>query len=189
MWVRVSGEMVRGKSLYKCICGIERYVVVWDVENGKSKGCGCTSRFLDGSAAKAVNTRHNKTYSKEWRTWIEFRRRCNSTHRLDSKNYSLRGILYDKNWDIFENFLADMGECPTGCSLDRIDNDGNYNKENCKWSTRKEQERNKRSNRMITIFCEQMSVAEACDFFNVSSNKIYQRLNRGWSPEKALLHQ
>lgn len=78
-----------------------------------------------------------------------------------------------------------MGPRPEGCTLDRKDNAGPYSPENCVWSPRKVQERNKRTNRLITVFGRTMTVAEAAEAFDVKTN-LYQRLNRGMSPEEAV---
>jgi len=79
-----------------------------------------------------------------YRTWANMRQRCDNINRPDYINYGGRGITYQTSWGKFENFLIDMGEKPDGMSLDRINNEGNYTKENCRWSTRKEQNRNTR---------------------------------------------
>jgi len=187
MWTIQECTPIKGKSLYQCDCGVTRWVVIYDVNHGKSTGCGCVGRKKWAAAAKLANTKHGATNTPEFTTWTELRRRCRSLNRHDSKNYSQRGITFDSRWDVFDNFLQDMGKRPDGCSLDRINNNLGYFKGNCRWSTRKEQERNKRTNRIITIFCEQIPVCAACEFFGISANSVYQRLNRGWPPEMALL--
>lgn len=187
MWTRLPCAVKNSKAFYRCECGTERWVVIYDVTSGKSKGCGCKGFSAFITAAKRANTTHGATKTREFCAWTELRRRCRSVERHDSINYSGRGITFDSRWDIFDNFLSDMGLRPDGYSLDRIDNNKGYSKENCRWASRKEQERNKRTNRIITIFCEQMPVCAACEFYGVSSGTVYQRLNRGWPPEKALL--
>lgn len=79
----------------------------------------------------------------EYRTWEGMKRRCNNPNHPQYHRYGGRGIVYDSTWEKFENFLKDMGPRPTGYTLDRIDNNGNYCKENCKWSSAKEQQLNR----------------------------------------------
>lgn len=79
------------------------------------------------------------------------KQRCNNPDSRDYKNYGGRGIKYCEKWETFEGFFEDMGMCPDGLSLERIDNDGHYSKENCKWATRKEQNNNRRDNTTFII--------------------------------------
>jgi len=188
LWKRLPIKFSRHRQAwYQCVCGTVRQVVILDVTKGKSKGCGCVRVAVALPLAKAASTKHGAHLTREFSAWVELRRRCRATSRHDSKNYSERGISVDPRWDTFIAFREDMGDRPEGHSLDRIDNEKGYCKENCRWATRKEQERNKRSNRLITVFCEVFTVSAACEFYQINSNAVYQRLNRGWPPEKALL--
>jgi len=82
--------------------------------------------------------------TKTYRSWAGMVRRCRNPHTLDWPRYGGRGIQVCSRWLVFENFLSDMGERPKGKSLDRIDNDGNYNPDNCHWATNKEQAKNRK---------------------------------------------
>lgn len=92
------------------------------------------------------NTKHghggNTNRSRTYRTWEGMKRRCTNPKHPQYHRYGGRGIMYDPSWEKFENFLKDMGQRPIGYTLDRIDNDGNYCVENCKWSSAKEQQSN-----------------------------------------------
>lgn len=80
-----------------------------------------------------------------YRSWVGMRSRCNNPKDKDYKNYGGRGIKVCETWSSFENFINDVGERPNGMSLDRIDNDGDYKPSNCKWSTPREQQLNRRT--------------------------------------------
>ena len=91
-----------------------------------------------------------KEFYSEYQRWKAMRRRCYLKTDKDYKNYGERGIKVCKRWDKFENFIKDMGKCPKGFSLDRIDSNGNYEPKNCKWSSAYEQSRNRRTVPKIT---------------------------------------
>jgi len=116
--------------------------------------------------------------------WIAMKKRCNNPNDRGYKNYGGRGIKVCEAWLSFENFFEDMGERPPNMSLDRVDNNGDYCKENCKWSTRKEQNRNTRRSILITINGEIKSLPEWCGELGVEYNKARKRLYRGWPIEE-----
>lgn len=79
-----------------------------------------------------------------YKSWAEMKQRCNNSNRKDFQNYGGRGITYDPHWEVYANFRKDMGSRPEGHSLDRIDNSKGYFKDNCRWATAEEQNRNRR---------------------------------------------
>lgn len=162
--------------LVRCSCGTERAVIAHDLRAGKSKSCGDCIRMTNFiQAAKAANTKHGMERTSEYRTWVDMRRRCHQPHRLDYKNYGARGIYVCDEWrNSFKAFYRDMGTRPAGYVLDRRNNDGPYSPENCQWVTRKQQERNKRSNRLVAIGGETLTVVEASEKFSIPAHRLYK---------------
>jgi hypothetical protein len=118
------------------------------------------------------------------------RQRCDNFKNTNYSRYGGRGITYDENWCRFENFLLDVGEKPEpNMELDRIDNDGNYCKENCRWATRKEQTRNrggKRATRLYTFNGKTLCIADWAKEIGITPQSLQKRLNKGWPLEIAL---
>jgi hypothetical protein len=118
------------------------------------------------------------------------KQRCNNPKNTHYARYGGRGITYDPAWNKFENFLQDMGEKPDHrMELDRINNEDNYCKENCRWATRKEQTRNrggKRATRLYTFNGKTMCIADWAKEIGITPQSLQKRLNKGWPLELAL---
>lgn len=113
-------------------------------------------------------------------------RRCTVPTEKSYARYGGRGIMVCERWRRFENFVEDMGERPKGTTLERKDNDGNYEPDNCKWATRAEQMRNMRVNRHLTANGKTMIVRDWSHERNLPPNTILNRLNRKWTVDEAL---
>lgn len=124
-------------ALWNCVCecGVVKSVFSTSLRTGNTKSCGCHRREVLLNLTHGQSTVGSRTY----RTWKEMRQRCMNPNNGKWKWYGGRGISITPSWDSFETFLADMGERPENCSIDRIDVHGNYEPENCRWATVKQQ--------------------------------------------------
>ena len=125
---------------------------------------------------------HTPTY----RSWKAMMARCYSPNVYGFANYGGRGIKVCRDWHGFLTFLADMGERPAGTSLDRIDNDGNYNPSNCRWATAKEQNNNKKSNVHLTLNGETLPALQWAAKLGMKYATLMKRREDGWTDEEIL---
>lgn len=120
-------------------------------------------------------------------SWIQMRQRCLNPNNPDYKYYGGRGITICETWNTFDIFLLDMGEKPKEASLDRIDNNGNYCKLNCRWATKLEQARNRRDNLYVMFRGTSTSLSELSDLCGLAPKILRSRIfDSGWSVEKAI---
>jgi len=137
----------RAVWLCRCACGASALVRGGDLRSGNTRSCGCfaldTQRAVGRSSA-ARGTTHGRSRTPQYKAWAGMLQRCSNKNARAYKYYGARGIKACPRWFRFENFLADMGERPPGKTLDRINNDGNYEPSNCRWATPKEQQANRR---------------------------------------------
>lgn len=133
------------KHVFRCFCGRKFIAIGADVTIGRTKSCGCWHSFMAG----IKRIKHNASHLSEYGAWGEMKRRCYDKRRLGYENYGGRGIIVCSHWlASYSNFIADMGLKPgPEYSLDRIDNNGNYEPDNCRWTTRVIQNRNQRGHK------------------------------------------
>jgi hypothetical protein len=173
------------KSLWKCICDCGREAIVAYVEltAGATKSCGC----IIGQHKRTHGATVGGKPSPEFMAWGSLRARCENPHSRSYKDYGARGIKVCERWATFENFLADMGPRPSPAySIDRRDNNGNYEPGNCHWTTRVAQSNNRRSSRFLTINGETKTYAEWERHADLPPGRVFTRLKMGWKPEEVL---
>lgn len=169
-------------SYWNCRCDCGNSVIVRrnGLTTGNTQSCGCLwveSKVIHGE-------RNNDLYA----TWSSMKRRCDNPKDKKYKDYGGRGIKVCERWYDFKNFLEDMRPRPTNKhQLDRIDVNGPYSPENCRWATAKENMRNKRDNRYITYQGVKKTLVEWSEITGLGSGLIARRLDDGWSVKQALL--
>lgn len=172
----------------RCVCGKEHRAYLSHLRAGKIKSCGCQRPTLVAQS----RTRHGHARvsgnSPEYASWLAMIRRCYEPRNNRFARYGGRGISVCQRWrDSFEAFFADMGPKPTSRhQVDRIDNDGNYEPGNCRWSSHVEQQQNTSRTRRLTHSGMTLSIAAWSRRLGLPSRTIVSRLSRGASAEDAL---
>lgn len=187
-WLVLSQGATRTRAAYwlcRCDCGTEKEVSGATLRQGKSHGC---RRCVDySSSTKHGHARHGKR-SLAYVSWQKMRTRCYAITSDSYSRYGGRGITICSRWrKSFEAFLADMGERPSDMTLDRIDNNDNYEPSNCRWATRSEQQGNKRNTRLLTYKGRTMKLIEWAKQQEIHVNTLCYRLKAGWSTADAIM--
>ncbi len=175
----------------ECDFGGGRANHLFRLRSGNTKSCGCLAherRVKWGQKNGGGNTTHGGTGTPEYSTWSGMRARCLNPKSPSYRNYGGRGITICEQWvESFPTFCKDMGPRPSeDHSIDRINNEGNYEPSNCRWATRQEQGRNTRKNVMVTHGGETLCVSEWAERYGVRSSLLNSRLKAGWSFEDAV---
>ncbi len=181
---RSTKRTCNNARMWVCRCGCEKFThVPTDRLSGKTtRSCGCSTGLL---ISKKL-TRHGKYGSPEYRVWAGMLTRCRNPKDPTYQRYGLRGISVCERWLKFENFVQDMGERPSDIhSIDRIDNNGNYEPGNCRWATKREQGSNKRNNRLIEINGVSKTLSQWVRITGRDRGNLIARLNR-MSPKDAI---
>lgn len=164
-----------------CDCGKTLYPRISALRNGTTKSCGCKR-----------NRKHGGFRTPEHRSWRGLLGRClGSAKARDSRNYRNRGISVCSRWQDkemgFQNFLSDMGRKPSPIhSIDRIDNDGPYSPENCRWASPREQANNRRNNLYLVFRGKKAPIKEWSIDYGIPIGMLRDRIRRGWSLERSL---
>lgn len=156
-----------------CFCGNVFTCDEHSLRKGNTKSCGCT--------------RPGYKYSPIYRTWCGLRQRCNNKKNKAYPNYGGRGITVSKEWGSFKNFLSDMGDTYSpGLELDRRDNNQGYSKENCRWVTLKENNRNKRNTLFLDGFFPLYLFSDVGEKFGISKSSILSRITYKYNLERMI---
>jgi hypothetical protein len=168
----------------QCECGTVKTVRKDSLYTGRAVSCGCYHKEAVSEATKT----HGLRNTPEYEAWAHMLRRCYTPTTNGFEHYGGRGISVCDRWHhSFENFLSDMGFRPSRRhSLDRENNDGNYEPSNCRWATAEQQANNKRSNIYITLNGETLTETQWRKKLGFERGVISYRIKSGWSPEEAL---
>lgn len=172
--------------LWRCDCGNEKECLATNIKSGQVQSCGC---YL-AQRMREVHTTHGAarhgSVARMYRIFMGVKTRCDNPKSPNYKYYGARGIKCF--WSYYEEFLRDMG--PTyinGLTIGRIDNDGHYCKENCRWETYLQQGRNKSTNRVIEYNGKSQTLSEWAQELNIPESTLTSRMDMlGWSVEKTL---
>ena len=156
-----------------CDCGTEGTVRMDKVKSSTCRTC-------------RPHDSHGYEGTRTYRSWSSMVCRCKNPPHHAYQSYGGRGITFCDKWKRFPGFLEDMGERPEGTSLDRIDNNGNYTKANCRWATQKEQNNNKSSCVVVCVSGEQMTVTQLAEKYKIDRHVLYGRIKQGWPMDRLL---
>lgn len=187
-WTVLSRAAQNGKGrnarwLCRCDCGNEVEVLGNQLRRNKSTGC----RKCVGDKIAEAKTIHGDCGSRTYSCWSNMRSRASSNEILELSRYAKRDITICDRWSSYQNFVEDMGHCPSDKhSIDRENNDLGYYKENCRWATQKQQQRNKSSNRIIEYLGRKMCAAEFSEITGIKYWLVTHRARLGWSAERII---
>ena len=166
-----------------CHCDVEFTARYSNIKSGTTKSCGCWNI----EAIKQRNTIHGLSHDPRFQVWVDMNKRCHNSRDRNYKNYGGRGIYVCDEWrDNPKQFFEDMGERPEGATLDRIDNNKNYCKENCRWTSMAVQQNNKRTNKHLTIGGMTKTYAEWAKHAGLKKKTVTTRISRGVTGEAVI---
>jgi len=190
-----AGKNKWRQALFECECNCPLKTIVTingnNLRGGATKSCGCLQRkaIANTGRLRVTHGASKKGHrTKEYRCWNHIKGRCYNPNVLEYKNYGARGITMCDDWfDSFESFLADIGYAPgPEYSIERINNNGNYEPSNCKWATSREQASNRRNRKDSTLIGNK-TLTQVCREKDLPYQTIHQRIKKyGWSIEDAI---
>jgi hypothetical protein len=181
---RVENKGQSAAWLCICSCGNKIEASGSKLSSGNVKSCGC----LQKENASKANSSHGMTNTKEYRSWAAMKTRCLNDKRENYEHYGGRGITICESWtNSFENFIEDLGKSPSNeHTLERDNVNGNYEPDNCRWASQKEQARNRRSSKRVEWNGTVITLAELSELTKVDYNLLQFRISRGWTVEDSV---
>lgn len=189
----------RNKVKYFCVCDCGNTTVSYKfcLTSGKAMSCGCVSaekariRCAEMSKEERLKTfshpTHGLSKTKEFKAWADAKSRCMNKQNAWYESYGGRGITFSEDWLIsFETFYSDMGQCPEGYSLDRIDVNKGYCKENCRWASAKQQQRNRTDTEWVDSPLGKHPIADVAEMLGLTTSCLKHRLTVGWDWDRII---
>lgn len=168
-----------------CDCGRIKRVRKGNLVSGTVKSCGCynSEKSRDRMKNNRIGMTHGMSKTRLYRIWMAMKARCGVVGSVGYKNYGERGITVCENWKnnfvCFRNWALNNGY-QDGLTIDRIDVNGNYCPENCRWITNDEQQNNRRNNHIIEYDGKKYTLAQAARFFGIPQSTLWYRVKKGW---------
>ncbi len=183
--IEVASTKPRMLWVCLCECGRRSVVSAGNLASGHSTSCGCRRPALVSRSRRRHGLTHTSIYTK----WVNMRNRCDNPGNDSYALYGGRGICVCDEWDrSFEAFLRDMGKCPEGMTLERIDSNGDYTPINCTWVSPQDQANNRRNNRRFEWRGRRLTLRQICTEVSVNYELARRRLKRRWPLSEALFH-
>ena len=182
--IRKAG-MSGSQSLWecRCDCGTTSIKRLGNLRSGQTHSCG----HLRSEVTGRLKTKHAMYGTPSYKSWSSMRTRCQNENNHKYPSYGGRGIIVCERWNSFELFFEDMGERPKGTTLGRINNDGNYDLNNCEWQSNNCQARNKRNSALFVFNGKSATISEHCEGVGLNYNTVRTRIySYGWNIERAL---
>lgn len=175
----------RAQWIIRCACGTVKSVDGGNLRIGHTLSCGCLRSETSIISGKANKT-HGMSQDRTYKCWSGMIQRCRNPNDHGYKDYGGRGIKICQRWSSFENFYADMGPRPDGLSIERKNNDGDYEPSNCKWATGLEQHNNTRRSVRIEWAGKVLTLTQWARERSISKSTLWGRIKKGWSISDAL---
>lgn len=167
----------------KCDCGTIKNIDGLNLRQGTTLSCGCLHKEIHADQLRT----HGMADTPPHNSWNGMLQRCENPNDPRYRDYGGRGVAVCSEWHDFQGFWNDMADSYSeGLTIDRIDVNGNYCKENCKWSTQKEQANNRRNNHLLSFDGTTQTISQWADALGIKYDTLFTRIKRGWSAERAL---
>ena len=183
-------KKLKSPFLCKCDCGNEIIATQNTLTTNHTRSCGCLAHDKISTLAQRTLLKHGMTDTAEYRCWCHILSRCSNPNVPSYHDYGERGISVCDRWkESFSNFYEDMGKRPDGTTLDRIDVNGNYCKENCRWATLEQQANNKRSNVFVKFNGKNLTLSQVARKLGIDPKVLFHRWERGDRGDRLLRPQ